>query len=165
MKAKLIEHVAPGAKLEQELVCRAKSAAFVPVTVTFETFTAAVVDTFVRVMDWVGLVVPTAWLEKGRLVGVIATAVPVPVRLIGCGPPLALLFMFTIAQRVPGAVGEKVTPTLHEVPGATLEQVEVTWKSPALAPLRFTPETLMDAAPPPLLLRKNRLTVLVVPTA
>ena len=124
--------LAPEAKLGVDrqlfapVVTRVKSAAFVPVTVTFETFTAAVVDTFVRVMDWVGLVVPTAWLEKGRLVGVIATAVPVPVRLIGCGPPLALLFMFTIAQRLPGAVGEKVTPTLHEVPGATLEQVEVT---------------------------------------
>jgi hypothetical protein len=73
------------------------------------------------------------------------TWVPVPLRLIFCGlaPPLSLIE--TDADRVPDAVGAKVTEIVQLAPAATLlPHVLVWWKSDALVPV--TPTPMMDSA-------------------
>jgi hypothetical protein len=82
-------------------------------------------------------VAPTVWLAKVRLAGdtLAAGAVPVPVMLAVCEPPLALSVKVTTAVRVPRAAGLKVTATAQLAPAATLEPQLFVWvKSLALVP-------------------------------
>jgi len=59
------------------------------------------------------LVVPTAWLENERLVGVSITAVPavmpVPIKLNDCGLLAALSVIASVAVTAPRASGVKIT--------------------------------------------------------
>ena len=62
--------------------------------------------------------------------------VPVPVRVTVCGLPNALSLMEIAADRLPGAVGAKITLTVQVPPAATgPPQVFVAGKSPALFPV------------------------------
>lgn len=65
---------------------------------------------------------------------------PVPVRLMVCGLPVALSFTFNVAEREPLAVGLKVTVTRQVASGLMLPELghvlaELIWKSPGLAPV------------------------------
>ena len=93
---------------------------------------------------------PTAWPAKVRLAGdrLAADAVPVPVMLTVCSPPLALSVIVTVAERVPAAAGLKATLIAQLAPAATLELQLLLWtKSPALVPDSPMPVMLNDAAP------------------
>src|SRR5215216_5451786 len=87
-----------------------------------EPIVSAAVPEFVNVTFWAGLVVPTRWLPKARLVGAKVTAgagaTPVPVSASVCGVPGALSLIVTLAVRLPAAVGEKVTEIVQLAPGA-----------------------------------------------
>jgi hypothetical protein len=110
-------------------------------------------------------VVPRVWLPKFRLLTVRLTAgpPPVPVRLMVCGLPVALSAMDSTADRVPFAVGLKVT-LMVQLPLAATEppQVLVWAKSPALAPVKLRPETVSMTLP--VLLSVTVCAALVVPT-
>jgi hypothetical protein len=96
----------------------------------------------------------TAWLAKLRLVGERLTAgevavpepdgldaepVAVPERLIVWGLPLALSVMLSEADRLPLAVGLKVTLIVQLLPSPTkLLQLLVWKKSPAFVPVIAT---------------------------
>jgi hypothetical protein len=77
-----------------------------------------VVPTLVRVTVLAGLVVPIVTEPKFRLVGESFTVVPVPLRGTFCGLPAALSVTLRAAERVPLAVGLKVTLILQLVPAA-----------------------------------------------
>jgi hypothetical protein len=97
--------------------------------------------------------VPTDWLAKVRLVGerLGAGAVPVPERATVWGLPLALSVMLTEAERLPLAVGVKVTLIVQLLLAATeLPQVLVWAKSLALAPV-IARLVMLKAAVPVLL--------------
>ena len=65
-----------------------------------------------------------------------AGAVPVPVKETFCGLPLALSVTIRVPDRLPVAVGVKVTLKVQLAPGATLTpQVFVCAKSVLLAPV------------------------------
>src|ERR1035438_599561 len=89
---------------------------------------ATIVDMLRDVARWLvsvtvedALVVPMVRLENDRLSGAIVTgAEPVPLRLTVCGLVGALSVNVSVPACAPVAVGEKVTPTLHVAPAATL---------------------------------------------
>ena len=76
-------------------------------------------------------------MPKERLVGfrIAIGPVPVPARLTCCGLPPALSVMFKVAERLPLAVGVKVTLNvqLAPAPNAT-PQLLVCAKSPGFGP-------------------------------
>jgi hypothetical protein len=126
------------ARLEPQVVVRAKSALLVPVIV-LEVSVSAAVPVLVTVTDWLMLDVPTGWLAKVRLVADSVTAgvpVAVPVSATVCGLPAALSVMATAAVRVPVTVGVNVTETVQEALAARLvPQVVVRAKSPLFVPV------------------------------
>ncbi len=85
---------------------------------------SAALPLLVSVTLCAGLVVPTAWLPKLRLVDDRLTAgaelvlVPLPDRPTDCGLPLALSVIVTAAVSVPVAVGVKVTLMVQLAPAA-----------------------------------------------
>jgi len=93
---------------------------------------SAALPVFVSVTVWAGLVVFTCWLvnvklDPDKLTTGAGGSVPVPVRVIVCGLPVALSVTVTDAVRVPVAVGVKVT-LIVQVPlfaGTELPQVLV----------------------------------------
>ena len=118
-----------------------------------------------KVTVWAALVEPRFWPLKVKLV--VATpargALPVPVRLTACGLLGALSVIVTEAVRVPGAVGAKVTLTVHVPPGPTeLLQVLVAAKSPPFAPVARM--LLIFKVAFPLLVRVTACAALVDPT-
>lgn len=118
----------------------------------------------VRVSDWIPLVDPTEVPPKVSVEGETCTTgpLPVPLKLIACGLPGALSVMVTEAERLPMAVGAKVTLTLQFPPaGSELGQVLVWLKSPAFVPDTATEVMLMAAVP--VLLRVTGCAALVVP--
>jgi len=73
------------------------------------------------VIVWAALVLPTEALAKVKLAGETATgAEPVPIRLTVCGLLAASSVNVNVPVRAPMAVGENVTPTLHDVPAEML---------------------------------------------
>ena len=95
----------------------------------------------VRVTLWTGLVVPTDWFPKERLLGerLTAGAVPVPVRLTPWGLPAALSVIVTAAVRLPVAAGVNVTEIVQLAPALTLLPQVLLWaKSAALVPVIAT---------------------------
>lgn len=82
-----------------------------------------------------------------------------PVRLTECGLPAALSLMASEPERLPAAVGAKVTLNVQLAEGATVEpQVLLSEKSPVTATLE------MVSGPSPVLLRVTVWTELVVLT-
>ena len=86
------------------------------------------------------LVVPTTWLAKNTLLGVIeaiGTVPPIPERETDWGDPAILSAIKSEAERSPSAEGVKLTCTVQLVPAATVEpQLLVCAKSAALVPAR-----------------------------
>ena len=81
-------------------------------------------------------------MPKERLVGfrVAIGPIPVPVRLTCCGLPPALSVIFRVAERLPLAVGVKVTVNVQLAPAATeVPQLLVCVKSPGFCPVIPTP--------------------------
>jgi len=75
-------------------------------------------------------------------------AVPAPVRLTECGPPLALSVMVTAAVSAPAVDGVKITLMVQTALAATVPgQPFVTAKSAALAPVAATDEIVRLAVP------------------
>jgi hypothetical protein len=77
----------------------------------------AVAPTFVRVTAFVRLA-PSLTKPKFTLVGESFAVVPVPLRGTFCGLPAALSVTLRAAERVPLAVGLKVTLILQLAPAA-----------------------------------------------
>jgi hypothetical protein len=154
-----------GSELPQVLVCP-KSPGFAPVNQML-AMESVVFPVLLSVTLWAALVEVRVWLLKVRL-GVESPAVgavPVPIRVMLCGLPLALSGMLTEAVRTPGAVGVKVTLIVQVLEGVTVALVQVSAllvKSPGLAPIRVTLEMVKLAAP--VLVRVLLCAELVVPT-
>jgi hypothetical protein len=120
-----------------------------------------------RVTVWVALGVPTLLLKGLVVVTPAMGALPVPVRLMSCGLPLALSAMLTEAVRVKMAVGVNVT-LIEQVLGAgaagIVAPVQVSAllvKSPGLAPVNET--LVMVKLELPVLVRVLLSPELVVP--
>src|SRR2546426_385083 len=119
-----------------------------------------------------GLVVPTRWLPNVLLVAesvAVGGVTLVPVSDTDCGLSAASSVMFTVAARVPGAAGVKLTLIVQLAPGATepapLGQVlpAAKAKSAACAPVMVMPVRFSGA--PPLLVSVTFCAALVVPEA
>ena len=160
VKVTLIVQLAPAAKVEPQVVVRAKSPAFVPVKeVTIEV--RLVVPMLLRVTTWAELVVPATWLPKVRLPGARVTPVPVPVRATVCGLPEALSVMKSEAVREPIALGLNVMLKVQLSPTARVApQVVVRVKSAALVPVTLV--LLMVILAVPVLVSVTVLALLVV---
>jgi len=121
----------------------------------------------VRVTTRGALAVLTAWFPNASDVGETVTGpllLPLPESGTVCGLPGALLAMLSVAERVPAAVGVKVTVIVHEAPAASVDpQVVVRAKSPALVPVMLVPLMVNEADP--VLVRVTVRGALVVPTA
>ena len=90
-------------------------------------------------------------------------ALPVPVKAMACGLPETLSVMLTDAERLPEAVGVKVTLIEQLLPTATgLPQVLLSAKSPEFVPV--TPTVLMFSVALPVLFTVTTWAALVVPT-
>jgi hypothetical protein len=110
-----------------------------------EMLRATVKPVSVRVELLAALVVPTVtapklWNAGSRVAVVSAPAVPVPVRLMVCGLPVALSLTFNVAERDPLAVGLNVSVTRQVAKGLIVPELghvlaaEI-WKSPGFAPV------------------------------
>ena len=107
----LIVHVPPFAATDvPQLSVLAKSPPFVPLMVMLVMFKTAV-PLLVKVTGWADDVVPTNCPLNVRdvLPNTTAGAIPVPVKPIVCGLPVALSAMLIVAVRVPVALGVNVT--------------------------------------------------------
>lgn len=94
----------------------------------------------------VGLVVPITWLLNVRLAGESDAmgAVPVPVRNRPCGLPDALSATVTEPERVPTAVGVKVTLIEQLAPAASVVPHVFVWPK---SPVMVIPEIVSGAVP------------------
>ena len=147
----------------QSLVC-VKSPGFVPVSVTLLMVSGAV-PVLRRDDVCAALVEPTICGPKTRLPGVSVTAeaVPVPLRLMGCGLPDALSVTFTAAVRLPVAAGVKVTLMVQVALAARLAGQSLDCaKSAALVPA--TAIALIVSGPVPVFRRVEACGALVAPT-
>src|SRR4051812_36330363 len=124
----------------QVVAATANSAAFVPVMV-MPLIDSDVLSPLASTTDCDPLLDPTAVPANERLEGLTATllgAVPRPVRVTVCGLPASESLKFSVAVRVPVAVGPNTIFTVQLVPAASVEpQVLLnTVKSAGLAPLK-----------------------------
>ena len=123
---------------------------FVKVTVCTELVDKTFVDAKVNVV--------------GEMEAVGPPDVPVPLRLTVCGLPAALSETEIVAERVPAAVGLKVTLIVQLAPFATeVPQLFVCEKSAAFVPVIVILEIV--SVPLPVLNNVTPLTGLEVPTA
>jgi hypothetical protein len=135
------EQLVEAARLVPQVVAAtANSAAFVPVMAMLLIVTG-VLSPLASVTDFEPLLDPTAMPAKERLVGLTAIvlgAAPRPVRATVCGLPTSESLKFSVAVRVPMAVGPNTIFTVQLVPAASVEpQVLLkTVKSAGLAPLK-----------------------------
>src|ERR1039457_6244180 len=119
-------------------------------------------------MDCAGLVVPTVWLPKVRLVGDKVTlgpeAKPTLFRLTVCGLPPSLSFTFSTAERDPASWGVKVTSTLQLLRAASVppQVVDGSPKSNGSAPVNV--KGLIVSVTSRLFMIVTALARLVVPT-
>ncbi len=103
-----------------------------------ELMVRALLPVLIKVTDCAVAVVPITVLPKVRLEGFSDTpgAVPLPVRVMVCVPPLASSLMVTTPVRVPLAVGVNVTAMVHVLATATGDEIEqVVLGSKAKSPL------------------------------
>jgi hypothetical protein len=118
----------PAANEALHWFCSAKSEALAPAMPMLLMASSAFPE-FASVRDWLGLVVPNAWLVKVMLVreGDTPGAVPVPDSVTDCGLSAALSVILTEPTRSPAVGGAKPTeiwqlaPALSEV-GQALER-------------------------------------------
>jgi len=102
------------------------------------------VPVLVRVMDFLPPIPPTGTNAQLRLDGDIvaapAGADPAPVRVTDCGLLPALSVNWSVALRVPDAVGWKTTPAEQVLPVERLEtqELDAMEKSPAFVPVMAT---------------------------
>ena len=120
---------------------------------------------FVNVTDCAAEVAPANVLPNARLEGVSDTpgALPLPLRVMVCVPPLALSRIMTTPVRVPLVVGVNVTAIVHvpeAVSGVEVEQVVLgsSTKSPLEA------RAVMESELVPLLVSVTGCAAAVVPT-
>jgi hypothetical protein len=125
---------------------------------------SAALPVLLKVTACGGLVVPTVWLLKVKLVGDKDTAgdpldVPEPIRLTVCGLLLALSLTVIVPVSVPVVVGLNVTLIVQLAPAAKLEpQLFVSAKLALVAML------LIVRLVVPVLVSVTGCAVLVVPT-
>jgi len=128
-----------GLALIHELLDIAKSPGLVPIIPTQAMVKGRAVPLF-RVTVWAELVVPKAWLPKVRGEGEmpIEPVTPMPLRLADWElPAVALSVILKTAERLPVAVGLKVTVMVQFPPAVTEpSQLLVSLKSPGLLPVR-----------------------------
>ena len=121
VKVTLMVQLDPAVTAPGQLLLWAKS----PVAAMLEIVRSAV-PVFVNETVCAGLVEPTFWLEKVKLVGESRTVgvdvlSPEPVRLTVCGLSPALSVMVSTPVRVPVAAGVKVTLMVQLLPAETEE--------------------------------------------
>jgi hypothetical protein len=167
VKVTLKAQVPLGAIAVVQVLVSAKSLALVPITEMLVKVRLEL-PVFVSVTPWGELVTPCGWDAKLMLDGFRLTVAPdpVPLRVTDCWLPATLFVLsvtFSVAERLPGAAGVKVT-LMVQLPFAATEppQVLVCAKSPGLVPVKPIP--LMVKATLPVLLREKVWAVLVVPT-
>jgi len=108
----------------------------------------ALLPTFITVTDKDLLVVPNGVDGNLSACGDQLTAVPVPVKLAGCGLPGSESGTSRFAVRGPGAVGVNCTEAVHKAPGAKLlPQLLLARKSPGFVPATLTPPMLKVVVP------------------
>jgi hypothetical protein len=117
LKVTLRVQFARGARLEPQVWVWMKS----PLAVML-VMLSVIVPKLLSVADFPGLVVPTSWSAKVKLVGDKVAfgpeTTPVPLKATVCGLPVALSVTLTAALRVPLAVGLNVTLILQLAPAA-----------------------------------------------
>src|SRR5208282_1140618 len=165
VKVTVMGQVPPAAsELPQVLVCP-KSPGLAPVNPMLVMDRAAF-PVLLSVTVWVALGVPTLLLKGLVVVTPAMGALPVPVRLMLCGLPLALSAILTEAVRLPSAAGLNVTLKVQLPPFAATELPQVLFvrgeKSPLLAPV--TEMLVMDRVTLPLFVRVTVCDALAVPT-
>lgn len=160
-------HEAPAARVAPQLLEVVKDAALLPVRVMLEIVSAAL-PVLLSVADCAVLLVPATIEPKSSLAGVRVAAgaegaVPVPVKALVCGEPVALSTTLSIAVAEPVAVGENVTDSVQEALAASdVPQVfDAIANCEALVPLR--PMELMVRAAVPALARVKVCAALVLP--
>ena len=156
VKVTLKTQVAFGASVVTQLagvVEEAKSPGLVPPRL-IALMVSGPVPVLVSVTVWAALVVPTKRLPKLRLVlgvKVTAGAMPVPLRLMVWGLPLALSVMLMVAARAPVTLGVKVTLKTQVAFTASvvtqLAGVVEEAKSPGLVPPRVMAEIVSGPVP------------------
>lgn len=127
---------------------------------------SAAVPVLVTVTDWAELEVPISWEPKDRLDELSCTDGETPVpesdTLSGLSPALSVTF--TVAVRLPVAVGAKLTEMVQLAPAPRLAGHVLVWvKSPGLVPLRAM--LLIARAVLPVFVRVTPCAALVVPTS
>jgi len=148
-KVTVIVQLASAASELPQVLDSAKSPALLPATAMLVIPEAWALE-LVSVSDWPGLGVPSSWVPKVRVLVERATPLdmPVPVRLMVCGLPVALSVNTTEAVRAPAALGVKVTLRVHWAEGASDEpQVLLAEKSPAFGPVTSTLEIFSALVP------------------
>ena len=147
-----IEQIVPAFRAKSPLAARAMMVSeLVPVLVT--------------VTDCAAAVVPTTVLPKVRLEGAtdIPAAVPLPVSVTICVPPLASSLVVTTLVRVPLAVGVNVTAIVQVLPAATGVEVEQVVPVPkAKSPLAINAVMFRELIP--VLVKVTDCAAAVVPT-
>lgn len=149
----------PAATVDPQVLVSAKSPEAAMVVMA-----SAAAPEFARVMVCAGLVEPVSWLVKVRVAGESAAAgaaaVAVPAKVIVCGEPEALSVMVSVPERLPAAVGAKVTAMVQLLFAPWLEPQVLLWaKSPEAA------IEVMDSAAEPVFMSVAFWAALVVPTA
>lgn len=147
-----IEQVVPPARVKSPLAARA-------------AMLSGLWPVLVKVTDWTMEVFPTTVLPKAKLEGLSDTpgAVPVPLSVMVCIPPLASSLIVTTPVRTPVPEGANVTAIVQVAPAATgveVEQVELA--SRAKSPLAA--RALIFSGLLPVLVNITDCAAAVVPT-
>jgi hypothetical protein len=120
VKVTLMEQLAP-TEIEPQLLVWEKSEGLAPCIAIAET-RIVFAPSFESFKTWAGLVVPTVWLPKLKLVGVKLATVHVPDRLTSCGLPATLSATAIVPLIVPFAAGVNVTEIVQLAPAARLAE-------------------------------------------
>src|SRR5216683_953037 len=106
---------------EHRSLVMAKSAPLTPEIITVPSGALAL-PTLFKVTDAAALVVPSAWVPKSTIDGLIVTARrdPVPVSATVCGLERPLSVMLSSPFRGPVVLGAKLTPIVQVLPTATV---------------------------------------------
>lgn len=131
------------ARLEPQLLVSLKS--LPPEETAIELMVALLVPVLVMVVDLVPPDEPTSALPKARLAGLADKAgpgwVPVPDKLtLEVLPPAVAL---NVPVRLPVAVGENVTLTVHEAPDAIDDPQLLVWAKSPVVPMEDTAAALL----------------------
>src|SRR5205823_3098613 len=106
--------------LEPQVVVSTKSPKLFP-TIPMPRMLNGVLPVLVNVTVCGGLMVPTLWSGKSRLVGDNLTTVPVPVSAITCGLLAASSVMVTVPVLTPLSLGLKATRIVQLSPAGKLD--------------------------------------------